>query len=164
MPYRHIAKEIIMIVSLSLVVAFGVNSVSPKRIALFGRWDTSKGVISAVTQGDVIEPDIEIRDSREAKKLFDGTDAVFVDARAKSSYEESHIAGAVSLPVNRFDELLDHFYNTYALNRLIVTYCSGRECDDSHELAQYLKEAGYEKVLVYIDGMTGWEEGGFPVE
>jgi len=164
MPYKHIANELIILVGISIVVAFTVNSISPKGIALFGNWDTSKGVISAGAEGDLLEHEIEITDSRIAKGFYDGKETVFVDARAKYHYNKAHIAGAVSFPVYQFDELIDHFFTTYPSDQFIVTYCSGRECSDSHKLAQYLKEAGYENIRVYIDGMIGWEKEGFPVE
>jgi 3-mercaptopyruvate sulfurtransferase SseA len=36
----------------------------------------------------------------DAKAAFDGGTAVFLDVRASSSYEASHIPGAVSIPSN----------------------------------------------------------------
>ena len=36
----------------------------------------------------------------DAKAAFDASTAVFVDVRASSSYEVSHIPGAVSIPLN----------------------------------------------------------------
>ena len=36
----------------------------------------------------------------DAKAAFDANTAVFVDVRASSSYEISHIPGAVSIPLN----------------------------------------------------------------
>jgi hypothetical protein len=36
----------------------------------------------------------------DAKAAFDASSAVFVDVRASSSYEASHIPGAVSIPLN----------------------------------------------------------------
>ena len=164
MSYKHIANELAILLSISITVAFTVNFISPKGIALFGSWDTSKGAISAGVKGDLIEREIEITDSRIAKDFFDAKEAVFVDARAVSSYNEAHILGAVSFPVNQFDELTDIFFDTYPPDRFIITYCSGRECADSHKLAQYLKDAGYENIKVYIDGMIGWKKEGFPVE
>jgi len=164
MPYKHIANELAILIGLSIVVAFTVNFISPKGIALFGRWDTSKGAISAMEKGDTSEYGLEISDSRVAKDFFDAGEAVFVDARARNLYDEAHIAHAVSFPVHQFDDHLDDFFATYPPDKLIITYCSGRECTDSHRLAQHLKDAGYENIRVYIDGIVGWEKEGYPVE
>jgi rhodanese-related sulfurtransferase len=35
----------------------------------------------------------------EAKKLFDGRAAVFVDVRPPEAYEEAHVPGAIGLPL-----------------------------------------------------------------
>jgi len=164
MPYKHIANELAILIGLSIVVAFTINFISPKGIALFGRWDTSKGAISAMEKGDTLEYGLEISDSRVAKDLFNAGEALFVDARARTLYDEAHIKDAVSFPVHQFDDHLDVFFTTYPQDKLIITYCSGRECTDSHRLAQHLKDAGYENIRVYIDGITGWEMKGYPVE
>jgi 3-mercaptopyruvate sulfurtransferase SseA len=63
-----------------------------------------------------------------------------------------------------YEERLEAFLAKYPLSTRIVTYCSGRECEDSHELAQILLQFGYENVSVFIDGFPAWEKSGFPVE
>jgi rhodanese-related sulfurtransferase len=164
MSYKNIANELAILIGFSFVVAFTVNLFSPKGIALFGRWDTSKGAISAMAKGETLEHEIEISDSKVLKAFFDAKEALFVDARAKHLYDEVHIKNAVSFPVHQFDDHIDDFYTAYPPDRLIIIYCSGRECTDSHRLAQYLKDAGYEDIRIYIDGITGWEAEGYPVE
>ena len=46
----------------------------------------------------------------------------------------------------------------------MITYCSGRTCEDSHNLARLLSEVGFTDVRVFIDGFPGWEAEGYPVE
>ena len=164
MPYRDIAKELMVLLSVALLAAFTVNFFSPKGIALFGNWDTSKGVISAKSKKDVVVHDLEIQDILAAKQIYDSGNAVFVDARAVETFEESHIKGAIALPVSQFDARIDSFKATYSFSTFIVTYCSGRECDDSHKLAQYLFRAGYTSISVFIDGYPAWKQEGFPIE
>jgi len=45
-----------------------------------------------------------------------------------------------------------------------VTYCSGRTCEDSHNLGRFLSEAGYTDVRIFIDGFSGWQAEGNPIE
>ena len=161
---NDLVRETISILGLAILVAFTVNAVSPNGIAIFGDWDPSRGVITARPKGDVVDHELEIEDIRRAKEIYDQGDALFVDARPYASYEQGHIKGAVGLPVSQFFEVIDDFRDQYPLTRWIVTYCSGRECHESHELAQYLLEEGYERVNVFIDGYAGWEEMAFPVE
>ncbi len=164
MTYKDLAKEIVFILGSAILTAFAVNAVSPKGIAFFGDWDPSKGVITARPKGDVVHREREIEDIQRAKEIYDQGQALFVDARPHALYERGHIKGAVGLPVHRFLEVIDAFRDRYPLTTWIVTYCSGRECDESHELAQYLREEGYEKVSVFIDGYSGWDEMAYPVE
>lgn len=163
MPIKNIAKELIVLLSISLFAAFTVNFFSPKGIALLGDWDTSKGVISAKSKEDVIVHELEIGDVRTAKQIYDSGSAVFVDARAEELFEEGHIEEAVSLPVGRYDAYIDKFKVAYPLSAYIVTYCSGRECEDSHQLAQNLFGEGYANISVFIDGYPGWKEAGYPI-
>lgn len=162
--YKNIAQELVLILSVSLIFAFTVNFFSPKGIALVGEWDTSQGVITAKSKADVVVRELEIKDVLKVKEIFDGGNAVFVDARADERYQEGHIKGALSMPLNQFDERIEGFLIKYPLSTFIVTYCSGRECEESHALAQYLIEEGYTNVKVFIDGFYCWEKEGYPVE
>jgi rhodanese-related sulfurtransferase len=164
MPHKNTAKELIIILGVSLSTAFLVNLIHPKGIALFGQWDSSQGVITAKSKDEVINHDLEIRDIVEAKEIYDRGVALFVDARTKDDYDDGHIKGAISLPVGQFDLLIDEFLENYPADTAIVTYCSGKECDDSHKLAQFLLEMGYTTVRVFIDGYPGWVSEGYPNE
>ena len=148
----------------SVIVAFIVNYFSPAGIALVGQWDTSAGVITAKAKNDVVSGKLEIEDTILAKQIFDNGKVLFVDARMRDDYDEGHIPGAISLPVGQFDDLIDSFLDQYEIEQAIVTYCSGRTCEDSHILAQLLMDFGYNDVKVFIDGYPGWEAEGYPVE
>jgi len=164
MPYKDIAKELIILVGFAVIAAFTVNYFSPNGIALFGQWDTSQGVITAKPKNDPVTGGFEIKDANTAKKIYDSGKAVFVDARSYESFVDGHIKDAVSIPTSQFIEFIDHFKTQYPSTTPVITYCSGRECNDSHELAQYLIGEGYENVKVFIDGYPEWERKGYPVE
>ena len=95
---------------------------------------------------------------------WDKGDALFVDARSQNDYDNGHIPGAVSLPVGQFEEQIESFLNRYPAEQHIVTYCSGRTCEDSHDLAQSLSDVGFTNVRIFIDGFPGWEAEGYPIE
>lgn len=164
MPLRNIAEELALLLGLALLTAFTVNLLSPKGIALFGEWDTSKGVITARGKDDVVVHDLEIQDVQVAKEIYDSGKALFVDARSRNLYADGHIKGAISLPVGEFEQFIDSLRETYPASQHIITYCTGRECDDSHELAHHLFDAGYTNVSVFIDGYPAWKEKGYAVE
>ena len=163
MVLREITKELVLLVGIALITAFTINAFSPKGIALFGEWDTSQGVVTAKPKDDAVFHELEIGDIFTAKALYEGG-AIFIDARAEEDYRAGRIKGAVSLPAWKFEELQHEFKNEFPTHLMIVTYCSGRECDDSHVLAQCLLDEGYTDVTVFIDGYPAWEKEGFPIE
>ncbi|UCF94305.1 MAG: rhodanese-like domain-containing protein [Desulfobacterales bacterium] len=164
MGWTKIVKDSFVLVGISVVAAFSVNFFSPVGIALVGRWDDRQGVVSARAKTDSAGDALAITDVKVAKQIHDSGKALFVDARSRDDYEEGHIQGAVSLPVGQFDEAVEAFLEQYPSEGLIVTYCSGRACDDSHRLAQLLLALGYPNVRVFIDGYPGWEAERYPVE
>lgn len=164
MDIKQIVLEVLQLLGIALVTAFSVNYLSPNGIALWGEWDVQRGVVTAKSKQDAVNRKLEIRDPVTAKQLFDTQDILFVDARNADEYNEGHIKGAVSFPVYHFDDMIDSFLDTYGVSTPIITYCSGRECDDSHRLAQLLADMGYSGVRVFIDGFPVWKERGYPVE
>ena len=164
MVYRKTLKEIIIMVGASLTLALMVNYLSPRGIALVGQWDIAKGLITAIPGRAAEGKPEEIDSVARAKYIFDKGDALFVDARSQNDYENGHIMGAVSLPVGQCEERVEFFLNRYPPEQPIVTYCSGRTCEDSHDLAQFLSDVGFTNVRIFIDGLPGWEAEGYPIE
>ena len=164
MVFWKTMKKIIILVGISVTLAIVVNFLSPKGIALVGQWDTSKGVITAIPNGPEDRKREEINSVALAKEIFDNGNVLFLDARSQDDYEDGHIPGALSLPVGQFDERIESFLNQHSPDTRIVTYCSGRTCEDSHNLARLLSDAGFTHVSVFIDGFPGWEAQGFPIE
>ena len=158
------AKQAGILFGVAVIIAFAVNYFSPGGIALVGQWDVIQGVITAKEKNDIVITDLEIGDVTLARKLYDSGKFVFVDARSRDDYVEGHIKGAVSLPVGEFDEKIDVFLEEYSPEKAIITYCSGRTCEDSHRLAQLLLAFGYTEINVFIDGFPGWEAEGYPIE
>lgn len=161
---RKLAKETTILLGLAVGLAFTVNFLSPVGIALVGQWDTSQGVITANAKTGGVMDDLEIEDVKIARQIYNSGTALFVDARAREAYEDGHIPGAVSLPVGQFDEYIDSFLSEHLPEQPIVTYCSGRTCEDSHKLARRLLEFGFVDARVFIDGFPGWEAEGYPIE
>lgn len=156
--------ETMVLISVAVFVGIAVNTWSPKGIAYIGSWDVAEGVISAKAKDDVVVHEIEIKTVEEAKELYDRNSVLFLDARDPDSFREGHVRGAVSLFVYEYDQFIEQFRVKYPLTQALVTYCSGRECEDSHILAQYLIEDGYTNVRVFIDGFPAWQGEGHPID
>ncbi|MEW6672927.1 MAG: rhodanese-like domain-containing protein [Thermodesulfobacteriota bacterium] len=164
MPVRSIISEVALLLMLAVATAFFVNYFSPNGISLVGQWDPNRGVISAAPQTDAIFHELELESPETAKKIYDGGTAVFIDARAKSFFDDGHIKGAFSLPLGEAGNRMEAFKNKFPHGTYLITYCSGRECDDSHQLAQILLENGFINVSIFIDGYPGWTAKGYPIE
>lgn len=59
-------------------------------------------------------------DLSAAKSAFDGGDAVFVDVRDQVYFNDAHIPGAVSIPLNEFESRM----NELDSNDWIILYCT----------------------------------------
>ena len=159
-----ILKQALLLLVLAISIALVVNQFSPVGIALIGQWDQDKEVISAHAKDEIHDSRLVIDNIKIAKLSYDGGKTLFVDARSNDDYNEGHIKGAITLPVGEFDERVGNLLDNYSPDQSIITYCSGRTCEDSHRLAQMLIDLGYESVSIMIDGFPGWKENGYPVE
>jgi len=164
MQWNKTIKETIFLLGIAIISAFTVNFFSPSGIALVGQWDGSSGVVDSKADSDVFSGELEITQVKSAKQIYDKGTAVFVDARSLENFKNGHIKGAESLPLDQFDKFIEAFKKKYPANTFIVTYCSGRTCDDSHGLEQLLFDHGYVNVSIFIDGYHGWKAEGYPIE
>ncbi|MDX1707015.1 MAG: rhodanese-like domain-containing protein [Desulfobacterales bacterium] len=164
MVFGKTIREIIILVGVSVSLALVANHLSPRGIDLVSRWDTAKGVVSANVADQNEYRIAEIDRVTDAAKIFYDGDTLFVDARSTEDYQSGHIPGAISLPVGQFDERIEAFMNQYPPDQPIVTYCSGRTCKDSHQLAELLFEAGFNELRIFIDGFPGWQAEGYPID
>ncbi|HEV7574151.1 MAG TPA: rhodanese-like domain-containing protein [Thermoanaerobaculia bacterium] len=113
------------------------------------------------------KPYIEIA-FNDVKSLHD-KNALFLDARRTSVYEQGHIPGARTYSVwesdidDKVQKLFAERSDTSAQALPIVIYCSGGDCEDSHMLAQKLWGIQFNNVYVYKDGFPDWQQHGAPV-
>lgn len=99
----------------------------------------------------------------EAKRAFDLEAAVFIDTRPHRSYVGSHISGAISLPLNEFENRVHELLSGLPTDMPIITYCSGGACQSSVKLAKLLIERlGYTNTRVFYDGWDMWVSAGYP--
>jgi rhodanese-related sulfurtransferase len=95
-----------------------------------------------------------------AKALWGNGTAFFLDARATADYRAGHIAGALSLPIDEFDDHYPQIQPMLTAESAIVVYCDGTDCDLSHRLMDRLHELGYRNVRLLVNGWTTWHKAG----
>jgi len=98
------------------------------------------------------------------KYLFDNKKAIFVDAREVEEFELGHIAGAINIPFDYYDEYMD-IIDELKYDDIFIIYCSGGECSLSLDLADvFFTEKAFENVFVFEGGLPEWEDAGYPTE
>jgi rhodanese-related sulfurtransferase len=88
-----------------------------------------------------------------------GETAIWVDARPDDEFARDHVAGALSLNEDRWNELLPQFLAVWSPEKKIVVYCSSLSCNASREVARRLrKEAQLSEVFVLEGGWEAWRK------
>lgn len=115
-----------------------------------------------------LDPSNPIRDLEEAEAWEAWRlGALFVDARRSAEFRAGHITGALSVPLweegleQRLADLRD--FHVEDPRRVIVLYCGGGSCTDSHDLARRLFALGLPNLRIYTGGHPAWARQGRPV-
>lgn len=117
----------------------------------------------------IAKNDEPIKSSQEPKaikldfayKLFkDGVK--FIDARSADEFSEGHIKGAVNIPFYGSENYLN-VINGLNKNEIVVTYCSGADCDISILSGDELFEMGFKRVYIFVGGFEEWTKNNFPI-
>lgn len=152
--------EMVILITVAILLSFAGNTLNPAGIPLFGQWDPDRGNVHA--GGPCAPPTNQIADI-DVMDLYLSSGAVFVDARIREEYEESHIPRSVNLPINEVHEHIYEFMDKFPLDTRLIVYCSGVDCTDSHDVSSALKEYGYKNVQVYAQGIDKWKSEGRPL-
>jgi rhodanese-related sulfurtransferase len=107
------------------------------------------------------EPSVSLE---EARALFLTHGAVFIDARPPETFEDGHIAGALNIFPETFDQSSAQMLTAVPPDSLVITYCDGETCNLSKDLATLLAARGYSHVRVLVNGWSRWQEAGLPTE
>ncbi len=150
---RKAVRQLLSIMAIATVLALVVNAIRPDGLPL-----VQAG--SGAVQLDAGSEEIPIKD---AAMLFISQRAVFLDARSPLEFDEGHIQGALSAPVEDFEVLFDELKPALAGKEAVITYCDGERCPLSHELAEQLRSRGVRNVWVLRNGWGLWQKENLPV-
>ncbi len=95
-----------------------------------------------------------VQQNQKNKKSF-----TLIDARPLYNFQRSHIPDALSIPSCsiKSSASLPQDKKTF-----LIFYCDGPLCGQSIMASSFAVHAGYENVHVLKDGLTGWEQEGYP--
>jgi rhodanese-related sulfurtransferase len=93
-----------------------------------------------------------------ARRLHDG-DLIVVDVRPEPEYGAGHIAGAVSIPIDRLARQLRRLPPDVD----VIAYCRGPFCVFADDAVRLLRRRG-RRARRLEDGYPEWQRAGLPVE
>ena len=97
----------------------------------------------------------------ELKKMYESNAKfVLVDARSREDFDQAHLPGALSIPVEDIKERSGRFDK----REEIVTYCGSFQCQASTAAAREFMKLGFKNVKDYKGGIKEWTEKGYPTE
>jgi rhodanese-related sulfurtransferase/DNA-binding transcriptional ArsR family regulator len=107
------------------------------------------------------DPDsFEPIDREELARRIEAGTVVLIDVRPTEEFEQGHIAGAVSVPL---DSLKAWAREDAPKRKPIVAYCRGPYCVYAIQAVAELKKRGL-RAMRSDDGIAEWQAAGFPIE
>jgi rhodanese-related sulfurtransferase len=147
----------VFLACLGALLAAGSNTIRSSGLPWNGQWSPST-VAASNLQG------LQAIPLKEAWSLFQEGKAFFVDARDTLSFQQGHIAGALSVPSGGAETYLEEISIIAQSGHAVIVYCDGEDCPLSPELARTLQKRGVPSVKVLVDGWRLWLEAGHPIE
>ncbi|HTH49665.1 MAG TPA: rhodanese-like domain-containing protein [Candidatus Limnocylindria bacterium] len=139
-----------------IIVAMGVT------VALVGNQASSRG-LPLLTAPKPETPADGFLPLDQAKALWQGGSALFLDAREPADYAAGHIGNALNLPAQSFEQHFGEVAPMLVPDSRLVLYCDGLECELSHRLRDSLRQLGFTNVNLLRNGWTVWREAGLPI-
>ena len=94
--------------------------------------------------------------------LAENEDAVILDVRKLTEYEESHIVGAVNVPVQ--DESFEDMVAKLDPNRKYIVHCSANHyVGRSNSALKTMQDLGFKHLYSLKGGYKAWEDAELPL-
>lgn len=100
----------------------------------------------------------------ETQRLMKKHGTVLADGRSMLEWEQSHLPGAVPLPLQDFEKNYSANEEKLKSAKIIIAYCHGEGCHLSDALCQNLVNKGFTNVAVFWGGYPAWSGAKLPME
>lgn len=89
----------------------------------------------------------------EVEQKLKNKEAILLDLRDKSEYDNEHIEGAISVPLNDLEQCIEHLDK----EKEIIAYCRGKFCAFSSIATHTLNNNGF-KAFNMDEGLHEWNQ------
>lgn len=152
---RTVLKQTAALLGLAVILGLSVNFMRTDGLSVTEECFKNDLLPVGTNQPSVITVD-------EARLLFEGHKAVFLDVRPAEEYAWGHIQGAINFPWEDFSRGRTELIEEYGPDTPLVIYADGMSCGRSAAMAVALYDMGYSAVRVLINGWTLWQESDLP--
>jgi rhodanese-related sulfurtransferase len=114
----------------------------------------------AVAQVQADSGEMESISPKEASTMYAGKEAIIVDVREDSEWNEQHITGVIHIPLAQLKERLSEL-KQYKDSPVITQCRSGRRSAQAFDV---LKPAGFSKVYNMDGGIMAWDKAGLKTQ
>jgi len=142
--------QALTLILLGAGIGLAANQISPRGLSL-------------ITPPKAVVAPSEFIQVEQAKLLWQGGAALFLDAREPADFAAGHIGNALNLPAQSFGQHFGEVAPMLVADTELVLYCDGKECDLSHRLAKDLRQQGYTNIHILANGWTVWRQAKLPI-
>jgi len=164
-----IFRQILVIVGLSVILGLGLNTVSPNKIDVIGKYRSLSAGNGPIVPPSASEGDPPFIAIDLAELEYSQGTTLFIDTRDPEEFECGTIPGSINIPFDylpeeNLEQYIDSALGGAALDQAMIAFCSGEECDLSLHLARNLQAMGYTNVSIFFGGSREWEKFGLDIE
>lgn len=106
---------------------------------------------------------IKIIDCYETTYKINKENAIIFDIRKKEDYENGHIFNSVNISIEEDKKNILNKINQYKSKNIPIIIIYYNENNKILNFANYLREAGFQKILVLKSGILGWCKENLPL-
>ncbi|MBF0549987.1 MAG: rhodanese-like domain-containing protein [Deltaproteobacteria bacterium] len=154
---RRTCAQVAALGMVAILLAFGSNALRNPGLPWMEDW--TKKLTNLTSVGGIPVVDLPV-----VAGSYEDQNIMIIDARDREIYEQSHIPGAINLPIHAIDQFFDQFQSQFPPVMPVITYCDGAGCDQAANLAEFLKNNGYGQIHIFLAGLSEWTKAGLPTE
>jgi len=104
----------------------------------------------------------EIATDELYKLMQSEEDVVLVNVLKRATFKEAFIPKSINIPYNPPDSFVERFGTVVPdIDRQIVVYCWGPQCETAGKAGRMLLKEGYTNVLEYKGGLQEWRKSSY---